>query len=78
MHFIWRKSSLKQRDELKQADTTSNTISTNYLKVVNSASFSDLAIYTLELPVSEHGRPEVKEVKETEVENLLDYDVKIH
>ena len=37
--------------------------------------FSDLAIYTVELPVSEHGRPEVKEAKETEVENLLNYDV---
>ena len=54
---------LKQRDEMKQADTTSDTIGTNYLKVVNSAWFSNLAIYTVELPVSEHGRPEVKEAK---------------
>ena len=54
---------LKQRDEIKQADTTSDTIGTNYLKVVNSALFSDLAIYTMELPISEHGRPEVKEEK---------------
>ena len=66
---------LKQREEMKQADVASDTIGTHYLKVENSASFSDLAIYTVELPVSEHGRPEVKEAKETEVENLLNYDV---
>ena len=29
----------------------------------------------MELPVSEHGRPEVKEAKIAEVNNLLDYDV---
>ena len=37
--------------------------------------FSDLAKYTLELPVAEQRRPEVKEVKETEVENQLNYEV---
>ena len=45
------------------------------MKVVNSISFSDLSIYTVELPVSEHGRPEVKVAKMSEVRNLLDYDV---
>ena len=55
---------------MKQADITSDTLGTNYLKVENSASFLDLAIYTVELLVSEHGRPEVNEAKETEVENL--------
>ena len=38
-------------------------------------SFSDYAIYTVELPVSKHGTPEVKEAKMTEVNNLMDYDV---
>ena len=66
---------LEQREKMKQADITSDTIGTHYLKVENSTSFSDLAIYTVKLPVSEHGRPEVKEAKETEVENLLNYDV---
>ena len=55
--------------------TTSDNIGTNYLKVINSVAFADLAIYTVELLVSEHGRPEVKEAKTTEVKNLLDYDV---
>ena len=48
---------------MKQADVDSDTIGANYLKVVNSVSFADLSIYTVELPVSEHERPEVKEDK---------------
>ena len=66
---------LKQRVEMKQADVFSDTIGMQYLKVENSANFSDLAKYTVELPVSQHGKPEVKDVKETEVQNLLNYDV---
>ena len=48
---------------------------TNYLKITNNVSILDLAIYTVELPVSEHGTPEVKEAKMAEVSNLLDYNV---
>ena len=50
-----------------------DTVGAKYLKVVNSVSFSDVAIYTVELPVSKHWRPEVKEAKDTEVNNLFDY-----
>ena len=60
---------------MMQADVDSDTIGANYLKVVNIVSFADLSIYTVELPVSEHGRPKVKEAKEAEINNLLDYDV---
>ena len=42
---------------------------------MNHMSFSDYATYTVELPVSKHGTPEVKEAKMAEVSNLLDYDV---
>ena len=62
----------------KKDDSTEaklDTVGAKYLKVVNSVSFSDVAIYTVELPVSKHWRPEVKEAKDTEVNNLLDYDV---
>ena len=34
-----------------------------------------MAIYNVELSVSKHWRPEVKEDKDTEENNLLDYDV---
>ena len=45
------------------------------MKVVNSVSFFDIAIYIVELPVSENGWPQVKEAKMSEVSNLLDYNV---
>ena len=42
--------------------------------MVNSVSFMDLSLYTVKLPVSEHGRPEVKIAKMNKVKNLLYYD----
>ena len=42
---------------------------------MNHVSFSDAAIYTVEIPVSEHGTPEVKEVEMTEVSNFMNHDV---
>ena len=56
-------------------DAEKDNVGAHYLKVVNHMSFSDYAIYTVELPVSKHGTPEVKEAKMTEVNNLMDYDV---
>ena len=56
-------------------DVEKDVVGAKYLKMVNSVSFSDTAIYTVELPVSEHGRPDVKEAKVNEVNNLLNYDV---
>ena len=56
-------------------DEVKDNIGAKYLKVVNSFYFSDITMYTIELPVSEHGRPKVKEAKMSEVINLLDYDV---
>ena len=41
----------------KKDDSTEaklDTVGAKYLKVVNSVSFSDVAIYTVELPVSKH------------------------
>ena len=56
-------------------DEEKNVVGAKYLKVVNSVSFSNVALFTVELPVSEHWRPEVKEAKDTDVSNLLDYDI---
>ena len=41
----------EKRDALKLADKTSDVVGNNYLKIINNVSFSDLAIYTVELPV---------------------------
>ena len=64
-----------KKDALKLADVTSDVVGTNYLKIINSVSYPKLATYTVELPISEHRTPEVKEAKMAEVSNLLDYDV---
>ena len=56
-------------------DAILDSVGANYLKVVNHVSFSEAAIYTVELPVSEHETPKVKKAKMAEVSNLLDYDV---
>ena len=37
-------------------------------------SFKDACTYTVELPISEHWRPEVKVAKKAEVKNLQDYE----
>ena len=44
----------KLQDNLKNKEK--DTVGAKYLKMVNSVSFSDLFVYTVELPVSEHGR----------------------
>ena len=64
---------MDKKDEQKESEL--DNIGAKYLKVVNSVSFSDVAFFTVELPVSEHWKPEVKGAKDTEVENLLDYDI---
>ena len=43
-----------------------------YLKADNSVCFSDFCTFVIELPVSEHWRPEVIAAKEKEIENLMD------
>ena len=60
---------------MKMIDAEKDNLGAQYLKVVNHMSFSDYSIYTVELPVSKHGTPEVKEAKMAEVSNLLDYEV---
>ena len=56
-------------------DEEKDCIGAKYLKVVNHISFSDYAIFTVELPVQKQGTPKVKQAKEMEVKNLMDYDV---
>ena len=66
---------LQEENDLDLEDEKNDIIGAKYLKVANNVSFSDLCLYTVELPVSEHGRPEVKEAKMAEVNNLLHCDV---
>ena len=51
-----------------------DNVGAKYLKLVNTVSFSELCNFTVELPVSKHGTPEVKAAKMNEIRNLKDYD----
>ena len=67
-----------EKEELKDtllADMVSDNEGAKHLKVVNNVSFSNLAIYMVELLVSEQRKHEVKEAKIAEVNSLLDYNV---
>ena len=55
-------------------DLKDDVIGASYLKMAQSVSFSELCSYTIELPVSEHWRPEVKAAKRVEIKNLQDYE----
>ena len=46
-----------------QTDLKDDVIGASYLKMAQSVSLSELWSYTIELPVSEHWRPEVKAAK---------------
>ena len=46
-----------------------------WLRMENSESFEDVAVYTVEIPTKEQNTPEVKEAKLKEVENLMIYEV---
>ena len=54
-------------------DLKDNTIGAGYLKMANTLSFLELCSYFIELPVSEHWRPEFKAAKRIEIKNLKDY-----
>ena len=59
---------------LDPKDLEEDTIGAKYLRMANTVSFSNICAYTIKLPVSEHGKPEVKAAKMNEIRNLKDYD----
>ena len=59
-----------ERRELERDKT-----STFWLRMENTECYDDIAVYTVEVPVSEHKKVEVMEAKEKELENLTKYKV---
>ena len=59
---------------LDQEELKGDNVGAKYLRIVNTVSFSEVCNYTIELPASEHGTPEVKAAKMNEIRNLRDYD----
>ena len=51
-----------------------DVIGAKYLQVEKSVYFMDYEIFSVEVPVKEHGKPEIVEAKNNEIENLKTYE----
>ena len=70
---------MKAQDVLEDVESLYSDMKTDgaragYLKMAQSVSFSEFCTYTIELPLSEHWRPEVKVAQKAEIKNLQDYE----
>ena len=55
-------------------DLRKDIVGAHYMKIERREHFGEASVFVVELPISEHGRPEVLEAKETEMENLRAYE----
>ena len=70
-----KESGNRKITEAEKKEVITDNIGAHYLKLIHYVSFDDAAIYTVEVPASQHATPEVKKAKLTEVSNLMNYDV---
>merc|ERR1712240_512043 len=63
----------ENKDESRN-DLQNDVIGAKYLQVEKSVYFMDYEIFSLEVPVKEHRKPEIIEAKNTEIENLRTYE----
>ena len=61
---------LEDVESLFTEDLRNDRIGASYHKRAHSVSFSEMCTFTVELPTSEHWRPEVKITKKAEIKNL--------
>ena len=61
--------------DAKRKKMRRDEVSTFWMQVKYLESFDDLTIFTVEVPVREHKKPEVIEAKQKEIENLEKYGV---
>ena len=59
---------------LDPVDLEGDSVGAKYLKMANSVCFLDTSVYVVEVPVRDHGKPEVREAKEKEIQNLETYE----
>ena len=50
-------------EEDEEEDLKGDTVGAKYLRIVNTVSFLEMFNYTIELPASQHGTPELKAAK---------------
>ena len=53
-------------------DLKNDEVGACHLRAFQSVSLSEMCTYTMELPISEHWRPEVKIAKKAKIKNLQD------
>ena len=70
---VMLENGLEDVESLFTDNLRTDVISANYLMIAQSVSFSEMCTYTVELPTSEHWRPEVKVAKRAKIKNLQDY-----
>ena len=61
-------------ENVVRRDLQNDIIGAKYLQVEKSVYFMDYEIFLPELPVKEHGKPEIIEAKNSEIENLKTYE----
>ena len=61
--------------DVEKRESERDKIAIFWMKIENTKCFDDVAIYTVEVPVKEHKRPEVIEAKDKEIGNLEKYGV---
>ena len=70
---VMLKDGLEDVDSLFIDDLRKDVVWSSHLRIAHSVSFSEMCTYTVELPTSEHWRPEVKIAKRAKIKNLQDY-----
>ena len=64
---------IEDENEMRR-DLQNDIIGAKYLQVEKSVYFMNYEIFSLEVPVKEHGKPEIVEAKNNEIENLKTYE----
>merc|ERR1712101_32401 len=64
---------IEDEKELRR-DLQNDVIGAKYLQVEKSLYFMDYEIFTVEVPVREHGKQEIVEAKNNEIQNLKTYE----
>ena len=63
-----------ENDSKQEEDIYTDLIGAYYMKMENNLNIDPITIMVVEVPVAEHGLPQVREAKEKELENLKTYE----
>ena len=64
----------EKSEAVRMVDKARDAICAKYMKMGPTLYFLENAVFAVEVPVSEHNKPEVEEAKLKEIQNLEDYE----